>query len=58
MSRALLDTDISSEVLKRRDPVVAEAERYLAREHRFTLSALTVFEVLHGLLRKGAQQRA
>jgi len=35
MSSALLDTDILSEVLKRRDPVVvAEAERYLAREHR------------------------
>jgi tRNA(fMet)-specific endonuclease VapC len=59
MSQVLLDTDILSEVLKRRDAVVvAAAERYLSQEHRFTLSALTVFEVMHGLLRKGERQRA
>jgi tRNA(fMet)-specific endonuclease VapC len=46
MSRALLDTDILSEVLKNRDPTVARAAAdYLARHGEFTISVVSVMEI-------------
>ena len=48
-SRVILDTDILSEVLKRRDPVVrAHAEAYLREQSRLTITSVTVLEVVSG----------
>ncbi len=52
MEKALLDTDIFSEVLKGRDAqVVARAEDYLAVHEVFTISVVTVMEIVRGLWR-------
>jgi tRNA(fMet)-specific endonuclease VapC len=49
MSRVLLDTDILSEITKRKDPiVVSRAERYLSEHGRLTLSAISVLEIVRG----------
>lgn len=58
MDRTLLDTGTLSEILKRRDPVVAQrAAEYLAELDTFTFSEFTWFEVRRGLLEKNAQQQ-
>lgn len=50
MKRSLLDTDIFSEILKNRNPQVAQAaERYRTAFGRLTLSAITVMEIVKGL---------
>ncbi len=55
MDKALIDTDILSEILKRRDrSVVGRAREYRGRYGRFTLSAATVMEVVRGLCRLDA----
>jgi predicted nucleic acid-binding protein len=52
MSRALLDTDIFSEVLKGRGPIVARAGAdYLARHGEFTVSVVSAMEIVYGLHR-------
>ncbi|HVH46712.1 MAG TPA: PIN domain-containing protein [Labilithrix sp.] len=52
MTRALLDTDNFSEVLKSRDPIVARAGAdYLARHGEFTVSVVTAMEIAYGLYR-------
>lgn len=52
MDKALLDTDILSEVLKNRDQVVGERARsYLAEHGTLTVSAVTVMEVVKGFQR-------
>jgi tRNA(fMet)-specific endonuclease VapC len=57
MSRALLDTDILSEVLKQRDENVARAAAdYLARHGEFTVAVVSVMEIAYGLQR-GARVR-
>jgi hypothetical protein len=54
--KALLDTDILSEVLKSKDPhVLARASAYLAEHGRYTLSTITVMEVVKGLSRRGRE---
>lgn len=60
MRAAILDTDILSEVLKRKDPqVAAHAGRYLAVHGRLAFSAMAVYEILRGLLATQAtRQRA
>lgn len=58
MKRSLLDTDIFSEVLKNRNPAVAEtAATYRATFGRFTISTITVMEVVKGLHKKGQADR-
>jgi predicted nucleic acid-binding protein len=58
MSRYVLDTDILSEIIKGRHAVVpAKARGYLAREDRFTTSAVSVAEVVYGFRRIGRQDR-
>ena len=58
MDRVLLDTDIFSEVLKKKDQAVAgQARAYRARHGRFTLSAATVMEVVQGLCRLDARKQ-
>jgi tRNA(fMet)-specific endonuclease VapC len=50
MRAAILDTDILSEVLKRKDPqVAAHAQRYLSLHSRLAFSAMSVYEILRGL---------
>jgi tRNA(fMet)-specific endonuclease VapC len=50
MDEALLDTDILSEVLKRKDRrVLATARQYLAQHQRLAFSAITVYEIIRGL---------
>jgi tRNA(fMet)-specific endonuclease VapC len=47
MDESLLDTDILSEVLKRRDQrVLAKARRYPTEHRRFAFSAITAYEIL------------
>lgn len=54
--KALLDTDILSEVLKSKDQhVLARASGYLAEQRRYTLSTITVMEIVKGLSRKGRE---
>ena len=55
MNRALLDTDMLSEILKRKDPrVMATAAAYASRNNVFTFTVITVHEILYGLQFKGA----
>ena len=50
MNKSLLDTDILSEIGKGIDPTVARhAASYLSAFGRYTLSAVTVAEVIWGL---------
>ena len=52
MDKALLDTDILSEVLKGRNPqVAAHAEAYLMHHAMLTVSVVSVIEVVSGLQR-------
>lgn len=54
MDQSLLDTDILSEVLKAKNPSVVErAKQYQAEYKRFTISAITVMEVVKGLHQAG-----
>ncbi len=49
MNKALLDTDILSEIIKGFDPTVARnAAAYYQAFGRFTLSAVTVMEIVQG----------
>ncbi len=58
MARVLLDTDILSEVIKKKDTrVVARADEYLATEERFTVSVLSVMEIVYGFHRVGREDR-
>ncbi len=58
MARALLDTDILSEIIKNKDAQVATRARdYLAREGRFTVSVFTVMEIVHGFHRVQREDR-
>ena len=55
MSLSLLDTDILTEILKRRNQTVAvHASAYLQAFGPFAFSAMTRFEVLRGLRQKQA----
>jgi tRNA(fMet)-specific endonuclease VapC len=58
LNKALIDTDIYSEVLKAIDPNVARnAAAYRQAHGRFTVSAITVMEVIQGLQRVVAGTR-
>lgn len=58
MPKSLLDTDIFSEILKGVDPVVAQrAAAYRATFWRYTLSSITVMEMVKGLHKVGREER-
>ena len=58
MNRALLDTDIFSEVLKGVDrQVVARAREYISTFSRYTISVITVAEVIKGFHKLGREDR-
>ncbi len=57
MARVLLDTDMLSEIIKKKDVrVVARADEYLATEGRFTVSVLSV-EIVYAFHRIGREDR-
>ncbi|MEX1096263.1 MAG: type II toxin-antitoxin system VapC family toxin [Planctomycetales bacterium] len=50
MDETILDTDILSEVLKRKDQqVLGTARQYLAEHQRLAFSAMTVYEIIRGM---------
>jgi tRNA(fMet)-specific endonuclease VapC len=58
MDKALLDTDIFSEVLKGVDPTVATRKTaYLAAFGQYTVSLVTVAEVVKGFHKQGWEDR-
>ena len=58
MNKSLLDTDILSEIGKGIDPTVARhAASYLSAFGRYTLSAVTVAEVIWGLEKRQSVRR-
>jgi tRNA(fMet)-specific endonuclease VapC len=57
--RALLDTDILSEILRRQNAqVMTRYERYREKHGRVAVSSLTVFEIFQGLHKAGRADRA
>lgn len=56
----LLDTDILSAIMRQHPQATARARRYLIDQRRFTISIITRYEVLRGLLARQAvrQQHA
>lgn len=58
MNEAIIDTDILSEISKRKNQnVLAAANEYLASHPRFAFSAITFYEVLRGLIAKRANHQ-
>ena len=58
MDEALLDTDILSEVLKRKNRNVLDAaKRYLTLHGRLSFSEVTVYEIVRGMRAKGARSQ-
>jgi len=58
VNRSLLDTDILSEILKGINPTVARnAAAYRQAFGRYSLSSITVMEVISGLQRKQSRSR-
>jgi len=58
VNRVLLDTDIFSRVLRRYSPeIVARSTAYLANFDRFTISAITVTEIVRGWHKQQREDR-
>lgn len=58
MEKSLLDTDILSEILKQKDPIVlANAKAYTLEFHCFTFTAISVHEIIYGLESKRAEKQ-
>jgi len=58
MRKALLDTDIFSEILKGKDPQVAvRASLYRAAFRQYTISTITVVEIVKGLHKTNHTER-
>jgi tRNA(fMet)-specific endonuclease VapC len=58
MDKALLDTDIFSEILKGIDPnVAAQATAYRVIFGRYTVSTITVLEIVKGLHKMQREDR-
>ena len=59
MTKALLDTDILSEIIKSKDlNVVDRARSYLAREGRLTFSSISVMEIISGFCKRQNEAKA
>lgn len=58
METSLLDTNVFSEVLRgRNEPVTRRADAYLCVFECFTISVITVVEIIDGLRRRALQNR-
>jgi tRNA(fMet)-specific endonuclease VapC len=54
----ILDTDILSEILKRKDKLVySKAKAYLRRHQRLAFSAMSVYEIVRGQRARGATKQ-
>lgn len=59
MRKVFIDTDILSEYLKQVDiNVLRNGDAYAVAHERFTFSSVTVYEIVRGLLDKGASSQA
>jgi tRNA(fMet)-specific endonuclease VapC len=54
LSQALVDTDILSAIMRKNPSASQQARSYLEVHRQFTFSVITRYEVLRGLLTKGA----
>ncbi len=53
MNKTLLDTDIFSEIIKgKNQKVIRKAERYFTEKEKYTISIITVLEILKGFYKK------
>lgn len=57
MKPAMLDTDILSEFLRGNPKVISKAEEYLKEYGLISLSIITYYEILNGLLYKDARKQ-
>ena len=57
LSQALLDTDILSAIMRKNPSATLRARSYLEVHRQFTFSVITRYEVLRGLLAKGAAKQ-
>lgn len=58
MNKSLLDTDILSEIMRGRDPkVVAKAQEYLIAYSLFTVSVISIMEIVRGYQRVQRQDK-
>ncbi len=57
MKPAMLDTDILSEFLRGNPKVIEKADEYLKEYGRISLSIITYYEILNGLLYKDARKQ-
>jgi predicted nucleic acid-binding protein len=58
MDKVVLDTDILSEIIKRKDRLVIDrAAAYVAAQGKLTLTAISVMEIVYGLRRRGREDR-
>jgi tRNA(fMet)-specific endonuclease VapC len=58
MDRALLDTDTLSEIMRAKNPkVIAASAAYLQQFGRYTITTLTVIEIVKGYQRRGREDR-
>jgi tRNA(fMet)-specific endonuclease VapC len=58
VEKSLLDTDILSEIIKRANPVIiAKANIYLNEFDKYTISVITVMEIVEGWQKRKQEQR-
>ncbi|MEH2179685.1 type II toxin-antitoxin system VapC family toxin [Nostoc sp.] len=58
VEKSLLDTDILSEIIKRANPrIIAKANTYLNQFDKYTISVITVMEIIEGWQKRKQEQR-
>ncbi|NEU84303.1 type II toxin-antitoxin system VapC family toxin [Nostoc sp. UIC 10630] len=58
VEKSLLDTDILSEIIKRANPrIIFKANTYLNQFDKYTLSVITVMEIVEGWQKRKQEQR-
>lgn len=57
MNKAVLDTDILSAIMRQDSHALANARRYLASHQHLSISIVTRYEILRGLMAKNASKQ-
>ncbi|MDZ7963619.1 MAG: type II toxin-antitoxin system VapC family toxin [Nostoc sp. DedSLP03] len=58
VEKSLLDTDILSEIIKRVNPlIIVKANSYLHQFNKYTISAITVMEIVEGWQKRKQEKR-
>jgi tRNA(fMet)-specific endonuclease VapC len=58
VEKSLLDTDILSEIIKRANPrLIAKANTYLNQFDKYTISVITVMEIVEGWQKRKQEER-